>query len=102
MRGNVRTAAAAMIGLDPALRVAFNTGSVMGFMVVGFGLSGLSLVFLFLQAISEEGKASEVPPAAAPVGCDVFDANRTSRVWHEPTENGRWLRDYAHTFAAYV
>ena len=60
VRGNVRTAAAALIGLDPALRVAFNTGSVMGFMVVGFGLSGLSIMFLFLQAVSDEGKASSV------------------------------------------
>lgn len=34
VRGNVRTTAAAVVGLDPALRVAFNTGSVMGMMVV--------------------------------------------------------------------
>jgi hypothetical protein len=37
VRGNVRTAAAAVNGLDPALRVAFDTGTVMGMVVVSSG-----------------------------------------------------------------
>ena len=46
---NVRTAkAASTSGLNAALRVAFAGGSVAGFVVVGLGISGLSLVFFCL------------------------------------------------------
>jgi len=55
VRGNVRTAAAAVHGLDPALRVAFNTGSVMGMMVVGCGLTGISFLYMVLQGSLEGG-----------------------------------------------
>ncbi|CAD7955898.1 unnamed protein product [Amoebophrya sp. A120] len=44
--GNVRTAAACASGsMNDGLRTAFTAGSVMGFTVVGLGLSGLSLMF---------------------------------------------------------
>lgn len=46
VRANVRTTAAAREGLNPALRVAFASGSVMGLAVVGFGLIGLTVFFL--------------------------------------------------------
>jgi Na+/H+-translocating membrane pyrophosphatase len=46
---NVRTTqAAASDGLAVALRVAFTGGSVMGFTVVGLGLSGLSLMYYLM------------------------------------------------------
>ncbi len=47
-RASSRTAAAASVGLNPALRVAFSAGSVMGLTVVGLGLLDLSNWFTFL------------------------------------------------------
>ncbi|HMP98009.1 MAG TPA: sodium/proton-translocating pyrophosphatase, partial [Kiritimatiellia bacterium] len=43
---NSRTAHRAQEGLQPALKVAFSGGSVMGMSVVGLGLLGLSLLFI--------------------------------------------------------
>ncbi len=43
---NVRTANAARSNLNSALKVAFNGGAVMGLSVVGFGLFGLSVLFI--------------------------------------------------------
>ena len=52
VRANVRTAAAAMHGLNPALRVAFSSGSVMGLTVVGIGLLGLTILYIIFQDIT--------------------------------------------------
>ncbi len=43
---NIRTAAAARGSLNKALGVAFSGGAVMGFCVVGLGVTGLSALFL--------------------------------------------------------
>ncbi|HIM37697.1 MAG TPA: sodium-translocating pyrophosphatase, partial [Dehalococcoidia bacterium] len=52
VRANVRTAAAAMRGLNPALRIAFSSGSVMGTTVVGIGLLGVTILYMIFQDIS--------------------------------------------------
>ena len=52
VRANVRTAAAAMTGLNPALRLAFSSGSVMGLTVVGIGLLGITVLYLAFQDIT--------------------------------------------------
>ena len=49
VRANVRTAAKARDGLNGALRVAFNSGTVMGMTVVGLGILGLALLYLIWQ-----------------------------------------------------
>ena len=49
MRGNTRTATAAMEGLNPALQVAFRTGTVMGLTVVGIGLLGVTVLWVIFQ-----------------------------------------------------
>jgi K(+)-stimulated pyrophosphate-energized sodium pump len=46
---NSRTANAAQSSLNKALRVAFSSGAVMGFTVVGLGLLDLSIWFFFLK-----------------------------------------------------
>jgi inorganic pyrophosphatase len=57
--GNVRTTVACTGTpekpgtLNDGLKVAFATGTVMGFMVVGLGLAGVSIMFLILQALNQ-------------------------------------------------
>ncbi len=46
VRANIRTAQAASISLNQGLRVAFASGSVMGTMVVGLALLGISGLFI--------------------------------------------------------
>ena len=47
VRANVRTAAAAMHGLNPALRIAFSSGTV-----VGIGLLGVTILYVIFQDIT--------------------------------------------------
>jgi K(+)-stimulated pyrophosphate-energized sodium pump len=49
VRANVRTAAKARAGLNPALRVAFSSGSVMGMTVVGISIVFIAALYLLFQ-----------------------------------------------------
>jgi K(+)-stimulated pyrophosphate-energized sodium pump len=49
VRANVRTAAAASIGLHEGLRVAFGSGAIMGMSVVSFSLIGMTILYLVFR-----------------------------------------------------
>jgi len=51
VRANVRTAAKARVGLNPALRVAFSSGTVMGVTVTGLSLLSLSVLYLVFEDV---------------------------------------------------
>ncbi len=52
VRANVRTAAKAREGLNPALRVAFSSGSVMGMTVTGLSLICITIIYLIFQNVT--------------------------------------------------
>ena len=51
VQANVRTAAKAQVGLNPALRVAFSSGVVMSMTVVGISLACLSILYLIFENV---------------------------------------------------
>lgn len=46
---NVRTAHAARSGVNPALKIAFSSGTIMGMLVAGLGLLGLGILYLIIR-----------------------------------------------------
>ncbi|MDR0920625.1 MAG: sodium-translocating pyrophosphatase [Oscillospiraceae bacterium] len=68
---NARTAQASSKSLNSGLRVAFSSGTVMGFTVVGLGLLDLSIWFTLLKYVFYTPEASSVLQMAS----DLFASN---------------------------
>jgi K(+)-stimulated pyrophosphate-energized sodium pump len=66
--GNVRTAAAARSSMSRAFRIAFNSGAVMGFALVGMAVLGLIVTHALLDWIMGDAAPEQVMEALAGFG----------------------------------
>ncbi len=72
VRANVRTAAAAQIGLAPALKLAYRAGSVSGFLVGSLALASLCGFYLLLWYLQEEGPINLRPMLGLGFGASLI------------------------------
>jgi K(+)-stimulated pyrophosphate-energized sodium pump len=77
---SARTAAACQKSLNAGLKISFRGGAVMGLLVVGFGLFGISTWFLILNYVFDNNIFGVCLPILAKLGIEKWDANLVGNV----------------------